>query len=100
MGYNHCNDENHENIVRMKREWKAQRDALTTVRRFNAGLSAKGSAWFWPKISAANVTASPHNSAQGGGAYDISLRRAVENCRRALIGEAPLHVIGLDERLM
>ena len=43
---------------------------------------------------------SPHNSAQGGGAYDISLRRAVENCRRALTGEAPLHVIGLDERLM
>ncbi len=32
--------------------------------------------------------------------YDISLCRAVENCRRALTGEAPLHVIGLDERLM
>jgi len=43
---------------------------------------------------------SPHNSAQGPGAHDISLRRAVENCRRALTGEAPLHVIGLDERLM
>ncbi len=34
------------------------------------------------------------------GAHDFSLRRAVENCRRALTGEAPLHVIGLDERLM
>jgi hypothetical protein len=27
-------------------------------------------------------------------------RRAVENCRRALTGETPLHVIGLDERLV
>jgi hypothetical protein len=47
-----------------------------------------------------NVIASPHNSAQGDGAHDISLRRAVENRRRALTGEAPLHLIGLDERLM
>ena len=47
-----------------------------------------------------NVIASPHNSAQGDGAHDFSLRRADENCRRALTGEAPLHVIGLDERLM
>ena len=37
----------------MQREWEAQRDALATVRRFNARLSAKGSAWFWPKIAAA-----------------------------------------------
>ena len=47
-----------------------------------------------------NVIASPHNSGQGGDAHDIALRRAVENCRRALTGKAPLHVIGLDERLM
>ena len=53
-----------------------------------------------PFLDLPNVIASPHNSAQGGGAYDISLRRAVENCRRVLTGEAPLHVIGLDERLM
>jgi phosphoglycerate dehydrogenase-like enzyme len=53
-----------------------------------------------PFLDLPNVIASPHNSAQGGGAYDISLRRAVENCRRALTGEAPLHVIGIDERLM
>ena len=53
-----------------------------------------------PFLDLPNVIGSPHNSAQGGGAHDISLRRAVENCRRALIGEAPLHVIGLDERLM
>jgi phosphoglycerate dehydrogenase-like enzyme len=53
-----------------------------------------------PFLDLPNVIASPHNSAQGDGAHDISLRRAVENCRRALTGEAPLHVIGLDERLM
>jgi len=53
-----------------------------------------------PFLDLPNVIASPHNSAQGEGAHDISLRRAVENCRRALTGEAPLHVIGLDERLM
>ena len=53
-----------------------------------------------PFLDLANVIASPHNSAQGDGAHDISLRRAVENCRRALTGEAPLHLIGLVERLM
>jgi phosphoglycerate dehydrogenase-like enzyme len=53
-----------------------------------------------PFIDLPNVIASPHNSAQGDGAHDIGLRRAVENCRRALTGEAPLHLIGLDERLM
>jgi phosphoglycerate dehydrogenase-like enzyme len=53
-----------------------------------------------PFLDLPNVIASPHNSAQGGGAHDNSLRRAGENCRRALTGEAPLHVIGLDERLM
>ena len=47
-----------------------------------------------------NVIASPHNSAQGAGAHDISLRRAVENCRRALIGEPPLHLIGEEEKMV
>src|SRR5271165_4495277 len=53
-----------------------------------------------PFLDLPNVIASPHNSAQGAGAHDISLRRAVENCRRALTGETPLHLIGSDERLM
>jgi len=53
MGYNHRNNEIHDNILRMQRAWEAERDALATVRRFNARLSAKGSAWFWPKIAAA-----------------------------------------------
>src|SRR6478672_2607483 len=53
-----------------------------------------------PFLSLPNVIASPHNSAQSEGAHDIGLRRAVENCRRALTGETPLHVIGVDERLV
>jgi phosphoglycerate dehydrogenase-like enzyme len=42
-----------------------------------------------------NVIASPHNSAQAG--RSAALRRAVENCRRALLGEPPLHLVGADE---
>ena len=42
-----------DNITRMRREWEAQRGALATVRRFNAIMSSKGHAWFWPTIGAA-----------------------------------------------
>jgi hypothetical protein len=59
MGYNHRNDEIHDNIERMQRAWEAERDALATVRHFNARLSAKGSAWFWPKIAAAIMAKHP-----------------------------------------
>ena len=61
MGYNARNDEIRDNVTRMQREWEAQRNALATVRRFNATLSAKGCVWFWPKIAAAltqNITGS------------------------------------------
>jgi hypothetical protein len=33
--------------------WEAQRDALATICRFNARLSAKGYSWLWPAIAAA-----------------------------------------------
>ena len=39
MGYNARNDEIRDNVTRMRREWEAQRNALATVRRFNATLS-------------------------------------------------------------
>jgi hypothetical protein len=38
MGYNARNDEIRDNVTRMRREWEAQRNALATVRRFNATL--------------------------------------------------------------
>jgi hypothetical protein len=59
MGYNARNDEIRDNVTRMQREWEAQRNALATVRRFNAILSAKGYSWFWPKI-AATLTSKHH----------------------------------------
>jgi hypothetical protein len=59
MGYNQRNDEICDNIVRMQRKWDAERDSLATIRRFNARLSAKGYAWFWPKIVAAITAKHP-----------------------------------------
>ena len=56
MGYNARNDEIRDNVTRMRREWEAQRGALATVRRFNAIMSSKGHAWFWPTIAAALVS--------------------------------------------
>ena len=55
MGYAR-NDEIRDNVTRMRREWEAQRGALATVRRFNAIMSSKGHAWFWPTIAAALVS--------------------------------------------
>ena len=43
-------------VERMRRQWEAERGALATVRRFNAILSSKRAAWFWPKIGAALVS--------------------------------------------
>jgi phosphoglycerate dehydrogenase-like enzyme len=53
-----------------------------------------------PFLDLPNVIGSPHNSAGGGVWRDVSLRRAVANCRRALRGEPPLHLIGPEERMM
>ena len=53
MGYNARNDEIHENLERMRREREAYEDSLAIVRQFNARLSAKKTAWFWPTVGAA-----------------------------------------------
>ena len=37
----------------MRREREAYEDSLAIVRQFNARLSTKKTAWFWPTISAA-----------------------------------------------
>jgi phosphoglycerate dehydrogenase-like enzyme len=52
-----------------------------------------------PFLALSNAIGSPHNSAAVRDWRDVSLRRAVVNCRRALSGETPLHLIGQDERL-
>jgi phosphoglycerate dehydrogenase-like enzyme len=53
----------------------------------------------FPFLDLPNVIGSPHNSAGGGVWRDTSLRRAVENCRRALNGETPLHLARDEERM-
>ncbi len=52
-----------------------------------------------PFLDLPNVIGSPHNSAAVGGWRAVSLRRAIDNCRRVLAGEAPLNVIGPEERM-
>ena len=51
-----------------------------------------------PFLKLPNVIASPHNSASVSAWGELALRRAVANCRRALLGETPRHLIGADER--
>jgi hypothetical protein len=48
-----CNDEIKVNLERMRHEREAHEDALAIVRQFNARLSAKKAAWFWPTVGAA-----------------------------------------------
>ncbi len=51
-----------------------------------------------PFLDLPNVIGSPHNSGQAG-ATDAGLLAALENCRRALVGQAPLRLIGDQDRM-
>ena len=53
-----------------------------------------------PFLGLANVIASPHNSASVRGWRRTALSRAVANCRRALLGDEPLHLAGPDDRFV
>jgi glycerate dehydrogenase len=83
-------------------------DHLTSHPRFFAGIDAwwiepvrhRRFAMGHPFLDLPNVIGSPHNSAGGGVWRDVSLRRAVANCRRAVLGETPLNLIGPDERML
>lgn len=58
--YNRPNHHERVKVVeKMQRAWESERDALATVRRFNAIMSAKGQAWFWPKVGAALTAKHP-----------------------------------------
>ncbi len=56
MGISHRNDDILGKMTRMRRAREDHADALAAVRQFNARLSAKGSIWAWPTISAALVS--------------------------------------------
>lgn len=53
-----------------------------------------------PFFDLPNVIASPHNSASVRGWRQTALSRAVANCRRALLGQEPLHLVGPDDRFV
>jgi glycerate dehydrogenase len=52
-----------------------------------------------PFLQLPNVIGSPHNSTSVANSYDVALRYALANCRRALTGETPLHLLRPDERM-
>jgi phosphoglycerate dehydrogenase-like enzyme len=54
----------------------------------------------YPVLDLSNVIGSPHNSAGGGAWRNEYLRRAAQNCRRAILGETPWNLIGSDERML
>src|SRR5215470_8699564 len=54
----------------------------------------------YPFLDLPNVIGSLHNSAGGGAWREEYLRRAVQNCRRAILGETPRNLIGPDERML
>jgi len=51
-----------------------------------------------PFMDLENVIASPHNSASVSGWQAVAFSRALENCRRVLVGEGARYLIGDEER--
>ena len=54
----------------------------------------------YPFLTLPNVIGSPHNSASVPATRPTGLRRAAENCARALRGETPLNLVGAGDRYL
>jgi phosphoglycerate dehydrogenase-like enzyme len=53
-----------------------------------------------PFLTLPNVIGSPHNSASVLATRTVGLQRAVENCRRALLGETPHYLVPDEQKLL
>ena len=53
-----------------------------------------------PFMQLPNVIGSPHNSASVVESRDVAVRTTSENCRRVLLGEEPLNLVGSDDRFL
>ena len=86
--------------------------ALYAHLRTNPGFTACIDAWWvepvrhgtfrmdHPFTDLPNVVASPHNSSSVLEARVVALRNAVANCRRALLGETPLHLVRAEDKYL